>query len=221
MSNASTSKGDAVTEPIAFGDVDRPQPGVRYRIPPATGVAFRMRRGQSLQVVDPSGRQVSDLFSSVEGEPREALSSGRSIDYADKLWLTAGDVLYSNRSRPLWTLVRDDVGRHDLTLTPCSPEMFMLLRGDDGTHPSCFENLRRPLSRFGVDRDTITCSFNIFMDVRFDPTSGKMTIAPPPSRPGDAIELLAEMDMFVGLTACSSETTNDGQLKPIDFVVAG
>lgn len=197
--------------------VIEPRPGVRYRIPRQSGVAFAIERGQLLRIIDPEGRQVCDLYSLARGELREHLSSGRSIDYADKLYLSTGDVLYSNRERPMWTIGRDDVGRHDLVLTPCSPEMYRRLRGDDGTHPSCYENLRGPLAAFGVEADSIGSTFNIFMDVRFDPATGKMTIAPPASAAGDCIELRAEMDMVVGLTACSSEVTNAGSLKPIDF----
>ena len=197
----------------------RPEPGKRYRIPPHSGVAFLIGRGQTLRIIDPSGRQVCDLYSVASDQPREHMSSGRSIDYADTLYLTTGHVLYSNRERAMWTIGRDDVGRHDLVLTPCSPEMYRRLRGDDGTHPSCYENLRRPMSAFGVESDSIGSTFNIFMDVRFNPATGKMSIAPPASKAGDMIELRAEMDMIVGLTACSSEVTNDGSLKPIDFEV--
>ncbi|MBZ5715362.1 YqcI/YcgG family protein [Nannocystis pusilla] len=196
-----------------------PRPGVRYRIAAQSGVAFLVERGQVLRIVDPHGLQVCDLYSVWRGQPREHLSSGRSIDYADRLYLSTGDVLYSNRERPMWTIGRDDVGRHDLVLTPCSPEMYRRLRGDDGTHPSCHENLRGPLAAFGVEADSIGSTFNIFMDVRFDPSTGKMTIGPPASAAGDCIELRAEMDMIVGLTACSSEVTNAGSLKPIDFEI--
>ncbi|PCC68661.1 FPC and CPF motif-containing protein YcgG [Nannocystis exedens] len=199
--------------------VVEPRPGVRYRIARQSGVAFTIARGQLLRIIDPEGRQVCDLYSLARDELREHLSSGRSIDYADKLYLSTGDVLYSNRERPMWTIGRDDVGRHDLVLTPCSPEMYRRLRGDDGTHPSCYENLRGPLSAFGVEADSIGSTFNIFMDVRFDPATGKMTIAPPASAAGDCIELRAEMDMIVGLTACSSEVTNAGSLGPIDFEI--
>ncbi len=198
---------------------ERPRPGVRHRIPAHSGVAFLVERGQVLRIIDPNGRQVCDLYSVAREDPREHLSSGRSIDYADTLYLTTGHVLYSNRERAMWTIGRDDVGRHDLVLTPCSPEMYRRLRGDDGTHPSCFENLRVPMAAFGVAADDIGSTFNIFMDVRFDPTTGKMTIAPPASAAGDCIELRAELDMIVGLTACSSEVTNAGSLKPIDFEI--
>lgn len=196
-----------------------PRPGARHRIPPHSGVAFKIRRGQTLRIVDPNGRQVCDLYSVAADDPREHLSAGRSIDYADTLYLTTGHVIHSNRERAMWTIGRDDVGRHDLVLTPCSPEMFRRLRGDDGTHPSCYENLRVPMSKYGVESDHIGSTFNIFMDVRFDPNTGKMTIAPPASKAGDTLELRAELDMIVGLTACSSEVTNDGALKPIDFEV--
>lgn len=200
---------------------ERPTPGIRYRIPAHSGVAFRIARGQRLRIVDPHGLQVCDLYSVVDGELREHLSSGRSIDYADTLYLTTGHILYSNRERAMWTIGHDDVGRHDLVLTPCSPEMYRRLRGDDGTHPSCYENLRIPMAAFGVESDSIGSTFNIFMDVRFDPTTGKMTIAPPASAAGDVLELTAELDMIVGLTACSSEVSNAGALKPIDFEVLG
>ena len=198
---------------------ERPRPGQRHRITPHSGVAFLIDRGQTLRIIDPHGQQVCDLHSVARERVRERLSSGRSIDYADTLYLSTGHILHSNRERPMWTIGRDDVGRHDLTLTPCSPEMFRRLRGDDGTHPSCHENLRLALAGYGVDPNDIESTFNIFMDVRFDPTTGKMTIAPPASRAGDCIELRAEQDMVVGLTACSSEVTNAGTLKPIDFEI--
>ncbi|MGF1634307.1 MAG: DUF1989 domain-containing protein [Phycisphaerae bacterium] len=208
----------ALEEPTPFV-ADEPEPGRRYRIAPQSGVAFRVRRGQRLRIITPTGGQVADLFSVTTQDAREVLSSGRSIDYADRLYLSTGDVLYSNRSRPMWTIGRDAVGRHDFVLTPCSREMYIKLRGDDGTHPSCFANLAGPLSRFGVEPDRIGNAFNIFMDVRFDPSTGRMHIAPPPAKPEDALELRAECDQFVGLTACSSEVTNAGSCKPIDFAV--
>lgn len=49
---------------------------------------------------------------------------GRSIDYAGKMFLSTGDTLYSNRSTAFLTIVHDEVGRHDFTLTQCSREMF-------------------------------------------------------------------------------------------------
>jgi uncharacterized protein len=199
--------------------IDPPRPGQVYRIPPASGTAFRLDRGHTLRVIDPTGQQVCDLFAAMASDVGEVYSGGRSIDYANHLYLTTGDTLYSNRSTPMLRITRDDVGRHDAVLTPCSPEMFVKLFGDDGTHPSCFANLAGPMGHFGCDPDRIGSTFNIFMDVRFEGDRGKMVIGPPASRAGDAIEFEALADLIVGLTACSSENSNASALKPIDFEV--
>jgi uncharacterized protein len=182
---------------------------------PQTGAGLIVKRGQRLEIIDPRGEQVSDLVSFAEADRREWLSSGRTIDYANTIYLTTGHTLYSNRSRPMWTILDDTVGRHDFLLTPCSPETFTILYKTAGHHPSCFENLARGLAPFGIDPDAIPTSFNVFMNVDVLP-SGELRILPPRSGPGDRIVLRAEMDLIVGVTACSAELSNNGRFKPID-----
>ena len=185
---------------------------------PQTGAGLVIARGQQLEIIDPQGEQVADLVSFARVDPGEWLSSGRTIDYANTIYLTTGHTLYSNRSRPMWTIVEDTVGRHDFLLTPCSPETFTILYKTTGHHPSCFENLSRGLAPFGIEPDAIPTSFNVFMNVDVLP-SGELRILPPRSRRGDRIVLRAEMDMIVGVTACSAELSNNGRFKPIDVRV--
>lgn len=188
------------------------------RIPPQSGTAFTLRRGQVLRVIDPLGEQVSDLYAFAKDNHACALSSGRSIDYAGRIYLTTGDILYANDSRPMFTIVGDTVGRHDFLLTPCSQEMFEILYKHEGHHPSCFENLHTALQSHGVKPEQIGTTFNIFMNVGID-AQGKVTVGVPTSRAGDHIDLRAEMDLVCGLTACSAEGSNNGTFKPIDFVI--
>ena len=103
---------------------------------PQTGTGLIVKRGQRLEIIDPLGEQVSDLVSFAEADPAEWLSSGRTIDYANTIYVTTGHILYSNRSRPMWTMIEDTVGRHDFLLTPCSPETFTILYKTTGHHPS-------------------------------------------------------------------------------------
>jgi uncharacterized protein YcgI (DUF1989 family) len=187
-------------------------------IPPQSGTAFRLQAGDVLRVIDPQGEQVADLTAFAAEDRREWLSSGRTIDYAETLYLTSGHTLYSNRSRPMFTIVRDDVGRHDFLLTPCSREMFAISYGHTGEHPSCFDNLAVPLAAHGIDPDAIPTTFNIFMNVEIDP-AGRTAVKPPRSKPGDCIELRAEMDLIVGLTACSAELSNNNAFKPIWYTI--
>ena len=104
--------------------------------------ALIVERGQRLRDHRSAGRAGLGPRSRSRGTTRrEWLSSGRTIDYANTIYLTTGHTLYSNRSRPMWTIVEDTVGRHDFLLTPCSPETFTILYKTTGHHPSCFENL--------------------------------------------------------------------------------
>jgi uncharacterized protein YcgI (DUF1989 family) len=191
---------------------------VRTHLAPQTGTGLLVQRGELLKIIDPQGEQVSDLISFAQDDSREWLSSGRSIDYANTIYLTAGHTLYSNRSRPMWTIVEDTVGRHDFLLTPSSPETFTILYRTTGHHPSCFENLVGGLAPFGIAPDAIPTTLNVFMNVVVQP-SGELQILPPRSRPGDYLLLRAEMDLVVGITACSAELSNNGRFKPIDVEV--
>ena len=110
---------------------------------PQTGTGFLLRAGDRLTVVDPTGGQVSDFFAFSADDHGEWLSSGRTIDYASTVAFSTGDVLYSNRSRPMATITADTCGRHDFLLTPCSQQTFDLLYPEfrGAPHPSCLQNL--------------------------------------------------------------------------------
>ncbi|PNY80929.1 DUF1989 domain-containing protein [Deinococcus koreensis] len=196
-----------------------PEPPV-YRIPKQSGAGFTLKRGEVLAVIDPQGEQVSDLMAFAADTPSEWLSSGRTFDYNETISLTTGHVLYSNRSRPMFTLLRDDVGQHDFLLTPCSTETFEILYppGTADGHPSCFSNLLRAFEPFGIQPDQIPTTLNIFMNVVVG-EGGRLRIGPPRSTAGQRLELRAEMDLIVGLTACSAEGSNNGSFGPIDYQI--
>lgn len=190
----------------------------RQRIQPQSGCAFRVDRGQTLRVIDPEGEQVADLFVFASDDHRVWLSSGRSIDYANRIYLSTGDVLYANTSDSMLTITSDTVGRHDFLLTPCSQQMFTILYQHLGHHPSCFENLAKGLEQFGIENHQIGTTFNIFMNVTVGP-DGTVEVGVPRSRSGDHVDLRAEMNVIVGLTACSAEKSNNYSFKPIDFEI--
>lgn len=188
-------------------------------IPPRSGVAFELSRGQRLRVIDPQGEQVADLLAYNRHDLGEVLSSGRSLDYASCIYLSTGHCLYSNRSRVMLEIVEDQVGRHDFLLTPCSAEMFRILYGDEHPHRGCFGNLAMALMPFGIAPDSIPTAFNVFMNVPVDGETGKFRVAPPLSRAGDHIIFEAAMDLVIGLTACSAGQSNNFRYKPIHYEV--
>src|SRR5207342_2553810 len=144
----------------------RPSERMVQVIPPRSGVAFELRRGQRLRVVDPEGEQVADLLAYSRDDINEIISNGRSLDYASRIFLSTGDALYSNRSRVMLRIVADEVGRHDFLLTPCSAQMFRIIYGEElNPHRGCFGNFAEALSPWGITPDTIPVAFNVFMNV--------------------------------------------------------
>ena len=189
-------------------------------IPPRSGTAFRLAKGQVLKVIDPEGSQVSDLVAFAAADVREALSNGRTFDYEESVRLTAGNRLWSNRSNPMLAIVEDSLGSHDFLLTPCSEATFRHFYPDRPVHRGCFGNLAEALAPHGIEPDSIPCAFNVFMNVPIAP-DGSLRVDPPLSQPGDFIRLRAEMDLVVGLTACSAYASNGGSFKPIHYAIEG
>jgi len=189
------------------------------RIEPRSGVAFQLKKGQCLTVTDSDGAQVADLLAYSADDVREVISNGRTFDYEETIALTVGNRLWSNRSNPMLHIVADMVGRHDFLLTPCSYATFRHFYPDKPVHRGCFGNLAAALEPYGIGEDDIPVAFNIFMNVPVNDETGSLSVEPPTSRSGDSITLKAEMDLIIGLTACSAYASNGGSFGPIDYAI--
>lgn len=197
---------------MAQDDLSQP-----VEIPIRSGKAFTLKKGQRLTVIDPRGGQVSDLLAFNSHDHKEVISSGRTLDYASRIYLTTGDPLYSNRSNVMLRIIEDTVGRHDFLLTPCSKETFRIIYGDKEPHRGCFGNLSAALEPHGITPDQIPVAFNCFMNVPIDGKTGELRVEPPLSKAGDHITFEADMDLTIGLTACSALQSSGGSFKPIHF----
>lgn len=100
----------------------------RQIVPAGGGAGVRLARGEHLRLIDIEGGQTGDLMA-FSADGRERLSNGRTFDYDGKIHLTTGDVLWSDRSNPMLTLVADDVGRHDFLYASCTVEMYRIQSG--------------------------------------------------------------------------------------------
>ncbi len=189
------------------------------RIPACTAQTVELGIADELVIIDPEGQQVADIVAFARPGAQEYLSSGRSLDYAAHLWLTTGDVLYSNRSQPMFTIMEDTCGRHDFTLTPCSKDTFRILYGENKERPGCEGNLAAALDPYDIGIDRIPIAFNAFMNVAIDAGTGEFRVLPPLSKAGDFIRLGAEMPLVVAISACSAGQSNNFTYKPIDFQV--
>lgn len=97
---------------------------MEYFIPACPGRKINIKRGQRLTITDLEGGQVADFFAVSAEDNGEFLSPAVTLDCHGSLKLNAGDALYTNLYRPMFRILSDDVGTHDLLFPSCRPEMY-------------------------------------------------------------------------------------------------
>ncbi len=189
-----TEKGALLGEPI-LDEV----------VPAGKLTALNLRAGQILRVVDLQGKQVVDIVALVSSDPTEQLSCVYSV-VLNRCWkLTTGHVLYTTRARPLFTITADTVGLHYAGGGYCTEEVNFLRYGVRGSK-NCGDNLRTALDMLGLGGTSFSLDscFNVNMNLTYQP-DGTMALNEPLSRPGDYLDLRAELDCAVALSNCPQD----------------
>ncbi len=187
-----------------------------YIIGACRGKAIDVKKNQTITVVDLEGQQVVDFFAEAQGNADEFLSTGVTIDCNDSLKIKVGNTIFTNLYRPMFKVVSDDVGEHDLLHPCCRPEMYDFFYNNGTGHSSCLDNINTSLN----EKRPIITPFNIFMYTKIN-EDGSISVEEPVSKPGDAIKLKALMDVRLGIAACSvSESKcNGGKCSPIKIII--
>lgn len=187
-----------------------------YTIDPCSGKSILVLAGQQITIIDLEGGQVVDFFAQSTKTPDEFLSTGVTIDCNESLRLKIGDRIYSNLYRPMFQVVFDDVGEHDLLHPCCRPEMYDFFYHNGDSHANCLDNINLCLG----EKRTIIHPVNLFMYTKIS-ADGTISVEPPLSKPGDKIILKAEMDIRLGIAACSvSESNcNSGNCTSIKIII--
>src|SRR4030067_3079536 len=95
-------------------------------IPAREYTSFILHRKEILRVIDLEGKQVADLVALSTADKGEKLSCVYS-NLLNGTWkLTKGHILYSNRARPMFSIIEDKVGRHYSGGGFCSEEINFL-----------------------------------------------------------------------------------------------
>src|SRR5262245_64017282 len=179
--------------------------------------AFTVEAGETVRIVDVEGQQVADLVCFLKADPAEKLSVHNTALIQKTIYITTGHVLFSDRCRPLMRLVADTCGRHDLIAGSCSEGTNRYRYGVPDT-PNCRSNFEAALRPFGIPLKEIPYSFNIFMNVPVQ-ADGHMAIVEPVSKPGDHVDLRAEVDLIVAISNCPQERNPCNAFKPTSLHV--
>jgi uncharacterized protein YcgI (DUF1989 family) len=195
------------------------------RLPREQGVAFDIKQGQILRIIEVEGPQVVDFEAFVLANPRERLCAGRTRAKVG-VHPQSGDTLWSvsPHERPMFTIVADTVRHqlspdgavgHDLLYACCSKSVYEPYGLPD--HPNCHDNIARAILPYGLSPEDVHTPFNLFMKTGIRP-DGTMFFEAPDSVAGDYVDLRAETDCLVALSACPSgdlQVTNAGSNKPV------
>jgi uncharacterized protein YcgI (DUF1989 family) len=167
-----------------------------FVLPKEQGLAFEVKRGQVLRVIQIEGPQVVDFNAFVLENFDERFCAGRTRSQIGNIHPKVGDALWSVSpyERVLFTIVHDTVKHqrsaegaeaHDLLYCRCSQATYKPFSQPD--HPNCHANLTQAIAPYGLN-----------------------------------VDLRAEVDSLVVLSACPSGdlfSTNRGSNKPVQVEI--
>lgn len=209
---------DSLKSPISADGT--PELGRVYEVPARHGRAVRLKRGQTIKIINTHGTQVADMWAFNAGQMSEFMSMEHLHAWIDRVNPRPGDQMVSNHRRPILTFKTDtSVGVHDTLIAPCDIYRYRTL-GVEGYHDSCADNLRLALKAIGLRTREVPGSLNLWMNIPFD-GEGKIQWLPTVSKPGDYVEFDAEMDCIVVLSACPQDIVaiNSNKPLPVHFSV--
>ena len=187
-------------------------------VPPGQPWSGIVSKGDVLRIVDLQGRQAVDFICFNAHATEEAYDSTVTLRIAKSIFLGKGAKLYSALSNPIFTIEEDTVGHHDTMCGCCSEEINRLRYGVADT-PSCRANFISELARHNLDARNIVPNVNFFMYVPVN-VHGDIEFKLGLSKPGDFVDLRAEMDALVVISNCPQmlNPANGYELTPIRVV---
>ena len=173
---------------------------------PARGyLALELRRGQVLRILDLEGQQVADVVFFNRDNLAEKFSPNNTVTLNSNVYLSQGGTLYSDQANAMCTIVADTVGRHDFIAGSCSEGTNRLRYGERAFgKATCRGNLTLALSPYGIPMKDVPYTLSVFMNAPVQP-DGTFTLGSAHSKPGDHLDLRAEMNLIVAISNCPQE----------------
>jgi urea carboxylase-associated protein 1 len=172
----------------------------------------RIKKGDVLRLVDLEGQQAIDFLCYNASDPAERYNAANTIKLNQNIYLGKGCVLWSVRARKMMTIIEDSCGAHDTLYGCCSIEIDEVRFGKRNTQ-SCQLNFEAELAKHGLGEKDIVANVNFFMNVPVE-ADGAVAIAAGRSKPGDHVDLRAEMDLLVVISNCPERDNPAAGFKP-------
>ncbi|NIA24536.1 MAG: DUF1989 domain-containing protein [Gammaproteobacteria bacterium] len=187
-------------------------------VPSREGRGVYVKKGQLLDIVDVVGHQVGDIVAWYRKDPSEYMSPTHTVSCNQSVVLKTGSQVFSNHRNPVFTIVRDDVERHDIIVPCCDRERYL---NDYGLpdHAHCLGNLEQARDLLGEDYELHgETAWNVFMHNRVQP-DGSVVTDPAAHEAGATITLKAHEDLVVLLSACPQDLTPCNNFNPTPMLL--
>jgi urea carboxylase-associated protein 1 len=194
-----------------------------YLIPAEAPWSGYVKKGQTLRIIDSEGQQAVDTIFYRAGDFAERYSAQDTLREQGAAYVGAGTKIMSNEGNVMLTVVADTSGRHDTCAGACSCESNAVRFGHETKYlHACRDNFVLEVTKHGMGKRDIVPNINFFMNVPIEP-SGEMTIVDGLSKPGDYVEMIAEMDVLCVISNCPqiNNPCNGFNPTPIRVVIEG
>lgn len=186
-------------------------------IPGGFGAAFRVQAGDTLEVVDLEGQQVADFIAFAAQNRTEWLSTTHTRSATLQLDLSVGDILQSNWRNPMFEILYDDVGHHDVITSMCDDRRYRIDYGVEG-HRSCRSNFTEALAPWGIAEWQMPDPVNLFQNAPIQPDRSFGNEIPT-GRAGDKIVFRVLMDAVAAVSACPQDLNPCNGFHPSPILV--
>ncbi|SDO58255.1 urea carboxylase-associated protein 1/urea carboxylase-associated protein 2 [Methylobacterium phyllostachyos] len=171
-------------------------------VPAAAPFSALVRKGQTIRIEDLKGCQAVDTLFYRADDLSERYSAQDTARAQGAAYITTGTKVLSNEGRVMLTVTADSCGRHDTSAGACSCESNTVRFGHATKYlHACRENFALEIAKYGLSKRDIVPNINFFMNVPIE-QDGKLAIVDGVSKPGDAVELTAEMDVICVISNC-------------------
>ena len=177
-------------------------------LPPVSGKALPVYRGEVLRIVQVEGGQCVDFNAFNLHDYKEYLGVSNTRSYYG-FRPEQGDLVWSvhSRNRPIYAILEmPETCASDLLGGRCkaslnyqdgfSPDAF-------GIHTNCQDTLAAAIGEYGLTADDVHDSFNLWMNSEWD-TAGRYWTERNTGLPGDRVDLLAMFDTLAVAAICGS-----------------
>jgi len=197
-------------------------PRLDFQVDRASALAYEVKAGEYIQIIDVQGRQCSDFLAFSEPKLQEGKERGLDSTATRSLMGNAYPApgLYSkffdHDLEPLVEVVRDTVGRHDTFGLACTAKYYEDM-GYFG-HVNCSDNFNAQLLPYTIEPRRGWPAINFFFNTGFD-THNLYITDEPWSRPGDYVLLRASTDLVCLSSACPDDIDPANAWNPTEIHV--